>query len=221
MGSLKKFAQWLSNGGAKKEPEASPLIKMKIFNKRLARQIQKMEVQERTARKKAIDARKNGDIPGSKLHMKSSLQYRKWAHSTENFRVKMEGIQFKLEQAKAMEQFSKVATDIASTLHGLQDTVKAPEIAKMLTELDLGFGNMESVMNETTAQLEISEGASSSAVSEEEVEQALAEVDTEMSLDHSTVLPSTPISVGDANAEIDDLEEEIKKLKAQKNTSNP
>ena len=91
----------------------------------------------------------------------------------------------------------------------------------MLTELDLGFGNMESVMNETTAQLEISEGASSSAVSEEEVEQALAEVDTEMSLDHSTVLPSTPISVGDANAEIDDLEEEIKKLKAQKNTSNP
>ncbi|MHA1646643.1 MAG: Snf7 family protein [Promethearchaeota archaeon] len=216
IGQLKNFAMWLSGAGQKQD-ETSPLIKIKVFNKRLARQIGKMEVQERTAKKKAITARKNGDIAGSKLHMKSSLQYRKWGHSTENFRVKMEGVQYRLEQAKAMGQFSKVAEDIVGTLQGLQEQVKMPEIAKLLSEMDLGFGSMEAMFGETSEQLEITDDASSTGVTDDEVNLALAEVDSEISVETGISLPSVPVG-SNAEAQIDDLEKEIKKLKQQRRT---
>ncbi|WP_371806838.1 Snf7 family protein [Candidatus Lokiarchaeum ossiferum] len=210
---MKKFAEWLSGGFNDEEQTTSPLIKIKVFNKRLARQIRKIEVQEKMAKKRAIDARKSGDIAGSKLHMKNSLQYRKWGHSTEHFRMKIENIQFRLQQAKVMGQFNEVAEDIVGTLQGLQLNVKMPEMAKMLKEMDLGFGSMDAMMDTTTSQLEQSEGATSETeVSDSEVENALAEIDTEMSMDSVMALPSVPIS-DEPEAQIEDLEEEIKKLK--------
>ena len=210
---MKKFAEWLSGAFNDEEQTTSPLIKVKVFNKRLARQIRKMEVQEKMAKKRAIDARKSGDIAGSKLHMKNSLQYRKWEHSTEHFRMKIENIQFRLQQAKVMGQFNEVAEDIVGTLQGLQLNVKMPEMAKMLQEMDLGFGSMDAMMDTTTSQLEQSEGATSeTAVSDSEVENALAEIDTEMSMDSVMALPSVPVS--DApETQIENLEDEIKKLK--------
>jgi hypothetical protein len=173
-----------------------------------------MESQEKLARKKAVARRKAGDIPGSKLHMKSSLQFQKWSHATENFRVRLDGVQFKLEQAKAMGDFTGVAQDIVGVLAQLQLDVKAPAIAEILGQLDLGFGSMESMFNETAEQLELSDDASSTGVSEAEVENALAEVDAELSIDTRQALPSVPGAIQDG--EISDLEAEIKKLKSQR-----
>ncbi len=213
MGSLKRFAQWLSDGFNNDEQTTSPLIKVKVFNKRLARQIKKMEVQEKMAKKRAVDARKSGDIAGSKMHMKNSLQYRKWGHSTEHFRMKIENIQFRMEQAKVMGQFNQVAEDIVGTLQGLQLNVKMPEMAKMLKEMDLGFGSMDAVMGETTSQLEQSEGTTAATeVSDSEVDNALEEVDAEMSIDSVIALPSVPMDEA-PEAQIENLEDEIKKLK--------
>jgi hypothetical protein len=173
-----------------------------------------MEVQQKLARNKAIERRKAGDIAGSKLHMKSSLQFQKWVHATENFRVRLDGVQFKLEQAKAMNDFTGVAQDIAGILTELQLSIKAPEIAQMLAQLDFGFGTMDSLFEETAEQMEISEDASSTSVSESEVENALAEVDAELSLDTRQALPSVPGMAKES--EINDLEAEIKRLKSQR-----
>lgn len=212
MGSLKKLAEWLSDGFKDEPQTTSPLIKIKVFTKRLQRQIGKMEIKEKLAKKRAIEARRTGDIKDSQLHMKSSLQYRKWGHSTEKFRMRMEGVQVKLEQAKIMGQFSKVATEIVGTLQGLQSQVDMPEIQKMLAEIDLGFGSMESIMHETTSQLETGEDVAVSGVSETEVEQALAEVDATFGIQEGLNLPSVPSSET-PEAQIDNLEDEIKKLK--------
>jgi division protein CdvB (Snf7/Vps24/ESCRT-III family) len=208
---------WLSGDNKKKEEHTtSPLTKIKIFNKRLARQIGKMELQERKAKAKAIESRKKGDIVGSKMHMKSCLQYRKWSHSTENFRVRMEGVQFKLQQAKAMQQFAGVAQDIASTLQGLSSQVQMPEISKLIGQMDMGFAGFDAMMEGTTEQLQVSEDSSSTAVSDSEVDEALAEVDTEFALETNEILPSAPMSTGEAEPAIDDLEDEIRKLKEQR-----
>jgi len=173
-----------------------------------------MEQQGKLAKKKAIERRKAGDIPGSRLHMKSYLQFTKWSHSTENFRVRLDGVQFKLQQAKAMNDFSGVAQEIVGVLGELQNTVKAPELGKMLSQLDLGFGNMEAMFGETTEQLEVSDDASASGVSDEEVDMALAEVDAELSLDTRQALPSVPGLA--ETGEISDLEKEIARLKSQR-----
>jgi hypothetical protein len=173
-----------------------------------------MEMEQKRARKKAIERRKAGDIPGSRLHMKSALQFRKWSHSIENFRVRLDGVQFKLEQAKAMGDFTGVAEDIVGILGELQVQIKSPQITKMLSQLDFGFGKMDALFNEVSEQLEMSEDTSSTAVSDEEVDNALAEVDAEFAIDTRESLPSVPGSTD--TGEISDLEAEIKRLKSQR-----
>ncbi len=212
-GPLKKLIAWLS-GDKKDNVEVSPTTKVKIFAKRLERQIRKMELQEKQLKKKAIETRRSGDTTGSKIYMKNSLQYRKWGHATESFRLKMVGVQYKLEQAKAMESFQSVAEDVATSLKGLNMMVKAPEIQKMLAEIDMGFGNMDAIMAETTSSLEETESASSTAVTDAEVDEALAEIDMIETAESVGVLPTTP--VGETPENIDELENEIAKLKAQR-----
>ena len=214
---MKKFAKWLSGERSRKgtDPIRSTITTLKIFNRRLQRQIRKMDQQQKLARKKAIERRQSGDIPGSKLHMKSSLQFQKWSHSTENFRVRLDGVQFKLEQAKAMGDFSNVAQDIVGVLGQLQMQVKAPQISQMLSQLDLGFGNMEAMFGETTEQLEMQDDASATGVSEDEVANALAEVDAELSISTREALPSVPGQV--PGEEISDFDKEIQRLKNSRN----
>ena len=215
MGSLKNFIGWITEGkGDSKDGVSRSIMKMKLLVKRLARQVGKMEVQSKILRNKAIKAREAGDMESSKLSMKSSLQYKKWSHSTETFRVKLEGIQFKLEQAKAMKDFSGVAQEVAKVMAGLVMDVKAPQIAEILKEMDLSFENMDSVMEMTNENLEVMDAGSSTAVKDEEVDNALAEIDSEISIKRGVDLPATPIT--GTEPAIDSLEEEIKRLKQQR-----
>ena len=91
-----------------------------------------------------------------------------------------------------------------------------PEIQKILGELDLGFGKMDDVMAETSEMLETSETESSTGVSDTEVDEALAAVDSEMAIETGLDLPSVP-SMADPDEKLESLEEEIKKLKKSQN----
>ncbi len=73
---------------------------------------------------------------------------------------------------------------------------------------------MEAMFGETTEQLEISDDASATGVTDEEVDMALAEVDAELSLDTRQALPSVPGLA--ETGEITDLEKEIARLKSQR-----
>ncbi|MHA1888270.1 MAG: Snf7 family protein [Promethearchaeota archaeon] len=217
IGTLKKLVDWLngdddSNNVSSSPHSVSPRIKIKVFNKRLARMISKMEIQEARNKKKAQEALNNGDKTGARIYMKNSLQYRKWAHATEKFKMRMEGVEMKLDQAKMISDFSGVAQDIVGTLRGLQQQVKMPEVSKMLSQLDMGFGKIDAVLSETSSQLELSDDASSTAVSEKEVDEALEEVDLELSANSLTALPEVP-QMQEKDVSIEDLEQEIKKLK--------
>jgi len=115
-------------------------------------------------------------------------------------------------------QFTSVAEEIVGTLQGLQQAVNIPEMAKILSEMNLGFGGLEAAMGETTSQLELTEDAAASAVSEEEVNTALEEIDSEMSADSAVNLPTVPTDQT-PEAQIDSLETEIKKLKGARKTT--
>lgn len=217
LGKIKEFVEWLQGDQKNQDShQTSPRIKIKIFNKRLERQIRKMEAKERIAKKEAIKARQEGDKAGARLHMRSSLQYRKWGHSTQKFKNKMENIEFRLEQAKVMGDFSNMAEDLTSTLKGLQQEVSMPEITKLLGELDFGFGKMDSIFDQTTESLEMSEDQSPTAVSDSEVDQALAEIDSEMAVETGLDLPSVPTTTN-PEEKLEDLEDEIQKLKKARN----
>ncbi len=218
MGKLIDFVT--SVGNDKKSSHETPAhIKIKLFNKRLARQISKMEIQESRARKKAIEARKSGNMEQAKIYMKSSLQFRKWMNSSESFKIKMEGIQYKLEQARAMESFTGVAQDVASVLKSLETQVQVPEVSKIISDLEAGFNNMDKLMENVSGSLENAENASETAVSDTEVEEELAKVDLDLGLAQGSSLPSAPeggLEEMESGEDIGDLEKEIEKLKAQR-----
>ena len=85
MGSLKKFAKWLSGDAKDGNSTVSSITKLKIFIKRLQRQSAKLNSQANISRRKAVDLRKKGDISSSRMHMRASLQNKKWAEGIDNY----------------------------------------------------------------------------------------------------------------------------------------
>ena len=115
MGFLKDLSSWVS-GGKKKDTVRSATVKLKVFNKRLMRQVKKMEMTSKLARDKAVNLRKQGDMEGSAFHARNHLQIKKQARAIDHFRTNLEGMVFKLEQANAVKDVSDIMQDETLTL---------------------------------------------------------------------------------------------------------
>ena len=88
IGFLKDISKWLSGGKRGKENVRSAAIKLKVFNKRLARQVKKLEMSGKLARDKVVNLRKQGDMEGSKFHARNYLQIRRQSRVAEETRVR-------------------------------------------------------------------------------------------------------------------------------------
>ncbi|MHA1340402.1 MAG: Snf7 family protein [Promethearchaeota archaeon] len=208
MGSIKKFADWLSGGKNSKNTATTSITKIKVFIKRLQRQSAKLQNQAKIAKRKAVELRKKGDIAGSRLHMRSALQNEKWAHGIDNFILQIQSLQFKLEQAKAVEDVGKILESVAVAIKGLQNAISAPQISDLVEQIDLGIQDFDVTQEITETGLEAMNV--NTEVSDEEVDQALAEVDTEISIETGQALPSA------GDSKIKELEQEIQRLKEGK-----
>lgn len=207
MGSLKKFTKWLS-GGKNGSSATSSITKIKIFIKRLQRQSKKLNAQAKIAKRKAVDLRKKGDMSASRMHMRSSLQNQKWALGIDNFVLQIQSLQFKLEQAKAVEDVSGILEDVAFTIAGLQNAVSAPQISELVEQIDIGMQDFDVTQEITQTGLESMNV--STEVTDDELDNALAEVDSEISVETGEALPSA------GNSKISELEKEIQRLKENK-----
>ncbi|MHA1733506.1 MAG: hypothetical protein ACTSU5_16280 [Promethearchaeota archaeon] len=218
MGTLKKFANWLAgestSGGTKirrgKKGNVSAMItKLKLFNKRLQRQARSLGNKSNLARRRAVDARKKGDIDGSKMQMRHSLQFAKWKNGVEAFQLRLEGLQYKLEQAKAVGDIQGILQGIVGTVAGLKKQISAPEISNLIKEIDIGIEDFD------TAAVATAEGMDGLTVDTEiddgQVEDALAQVDAELMVEQGAALPSPEVGVN-----TDELEEELRSLKEDK-----
>ncbi len=218
MGTLKKFANWLAGDGSpgsgskirgKKGNATQMITKLKIFNKRLARQAKSLNFKSTTARRKAIDARKKGDIEGSKMQMRHALQFGKWKNGIEAFQLRLEGLQYKLEQGKAMSDIQGILQGIAGTVLGLKHQISTPEITELIKQIDLGIQDFDTAAEVAAEGME---GLTvDTEVSDAQVEEALAQVDAEMMVEHGEALPSPEVGVS-----TEELEEELRRLKEGK-----
>jgi hypothetical protein len=206
MGTLKKFADWLT--GNKYTPQKM-ITKLTIFQKRLQRQSAKLNSQARIARRKAVEFRKKGDVSASRVHMRSSLQQTNWAVGIDNYCLQIQGLQFKLEQAKAVGDINEIMKGIAKVVGQLQNVVSAPQINELIDEIDLGMQDFDVMQEMTASGMEAMQV--STEVTDKDIDKALQEVDAEISIETGEALPS---AVGDSK--ISDLEKEIKRLKENK-----
>lgn len=207
MGFLKDMSNWLS-GGKKKDTVRSATIKLKVFNKRLARNTRKMEITAKQARDKAVRLRKAGDMDGSEFHARNYLQVKKQARAIDHFRTNLEGMVFKLEQATAVKDISNIMTGIASSLGALKSQLSVPQLTEMMTEIGIDMEDFE-VTQEITSD-GIDNMTLDTAVTDNQVKEILGEIDAEIQVEIGGALPSI-----DPDGKVKELEEELNKLKSR------
>jgi len=207
MGFLKDMSSWLS-GGKKKDTVRSATVKLKVFNKRLARNTRKMEITAKQARDKAVRLRKAGDMDGSEFHARNYLQVKKQARAIDHFRTNLEGMVFKLEQATAVKDISNIMTGIASSLGALKSQLSVPQLTEMMTEIGIDMEDFE-VTQEITSD-GIDNMTLDTAVTDNQVKDILGEIDAEIQVEVGGALPSI-----DPDGKVKELEEELNKLKSR------
>lgn len=207
MGFLKDISKWLSGGKKGKDNVRSASIKLKVFNKRLMRQVKKLEISGKLARDKVVNLRKQGDMEGSKFHARNYLQIRKQSRAVEMFRTNLEGLQFKLEQANAVKDVSQIMTGIAQSLAVLKNQLSVPQIQEIMSQIDIDMEDFA-----VTADI-ATEGMDSitidTAVTDSDVGEILGEIDAEIQVEMGAALPSAA-----SDEKIAELEKELNRLKS-------
>lgn len=212
MGFLKDFSdkasKWLKGEGNKKDGVKSASIKLRIYNKRLLRQVKKLEQTASRERKKTAQFRQEGDNRGAKNHARRFLQIKSQIRSVEKFRSNLEGLQFKLEQASAMKDVAGIFSSISQSVSSVKNQLNIPQIQDVLTDLTVDMeeiGMTQEVATESMEDVNMDMG-----VNDSQVDSFLQELDSEIEVEATGNLPSPMIE----DERVKDLEEELKKLKS-------
>ncbi len=206
MGFLKDLSGWLS-GGKKKNTVRSATVKLKVFNKRLMRQVKKMDMSAKLARDKAVNLRKQGDMQGSEFHARNYLQTKKQSRAIDLFRTNLEGMVFKLEQAHAVKDVAEIMKGIASSLGMLKSQLSIPQLTELMTSIGVDMEDF-AVTEEITSD-GIDDIMVDTAVTDSDVKDVLGEIDAEIQVEMGVALPSAG-----SDEKIAELEKELNRLKS-------
>jgi hypothetical protein len=207
MGFLKDLSGWLS-GGRKKDTIRTINVKLKVFNKRLMRQSNKLDMSAKLAKDKAVKLRKEGDVEGSKFHARNYLQVKNQARAVEAFRTNLEGLQFKLENAGAVKDVSEILKGVARAVTGIKASLSVPQITELMKNIDLDvedFAVAQEITSEGMTDMNID-----TAVTDSQVDNFLGEVDAEIGVETGAALPAAATG---SSQKIKELEEELNRLK--------
>jgi uncharacterized protein (DUF2267 family) len=207
MGFLKDLSNWLS-GGRKKDTVRSATVRLKVFNKRLARQTKKMEMTAKLARDKAVNLRKQGDMQGSEFHARNYLQVKAQSRAIDHFRTNLEGMVFKLEQATAVKDVADIIHSIAASLNALKTQLSIPQITELMTQIGVDIEDF-AVTEEITTD-GINDVMVDTAITDDQVKEVLGEIDAEIGAEVGGALPSV-----EPDGKIKELEDELNKLKSR------
>jgi hypothetical protein len=207
MGFLKDLSGWLS-GGRKKDTIRTVTVKLKVFNKRLMRQSNKLEMSAKLAKEKAVKLRRDGDLEGSKFNARNYLQVKNQARAIDAFRTNLEGLQFKLENAGAVKDVSEILKGVASAVAGIKASLSVPQITELMKNIDLDvedFAVAQEITSDGMTNMNID-----TAVTDSQVDEFLGEVDAEIGIETGVALPAAATG---SSQKIKELEEELNRLK--------
>jgi len=207
IGFLKDLSGWLS-GGRKKDTIRTINVKLKVFNKRLMRQANKLDMSAKLAKDKAVKLRKEGDVEGSKFQARNYLQVKNQARAVEAFRTNLEGLQFKLENAGAVKDVSEILKGVARAVSGIKASLSVPQITELMKNIDLDvedFAVAQELTSEGMTNMNID-----TAVTDSQVDDFLGEIDAEIGVETGAALPA---AAAGSSQKIKELEEELNRLK--------
>jgi hypothetical protein len=207
MGFLNDLSGWLSGKGSKKGNVRSASIKLRVFNKRLARQVRKLELNAKKAREKAVQLRREGDMQGSKFQAKTYLQVKNQARSVDMFRTNLDTLLFKMENASAIKDVAGIMKGIAVSVANLKKQLSIPQLTDMMSNIDLDISDFE--VSQDIAQEGMEDIAMDVEVNDDAVDNVLGEIDAEIQVETGGALP-----IAASSEKIKELEDELQRLKS-------
>jgi len=207
MGFLKDLSKWLGGGKGKKDNIRSASVKLKVFNKRLMRQVTKLEINAKKAREKAVKLRKEGDMEGSKFHARNYLQVKKQARAVDQFRTGLDSLLFKIENASALKDVAGIFKGIAQSVAALKNQMSVPQLSEMMSSMEMDIADFEITSEITTEGM--SDIVMDTQVTDDDVGNVLGEIDAEIGVETGSALPTAT-----SDQRVKELEEELNRLRS-------
>jgi hypothetical protein len=175
---------------------------MDIFCKKLEFQRRQLEAESKRNREKALQYRKEGNDPAFKMYVEQYLRFQKWALGVDVYRLRIEGMLFRLRQSQMAKDIAGILGSVKTTLKDLRVAVNVPDIAEMVNGIEKELQHVELAQEVTESGVD--RAIASTTVTPEDVAQAMEQIDAEV--EATTTLP---VPKGKES----ELEKEIKKLK--------
>nr|MDO8135926.1 Snf7 family protein [Candidatus Njordarchaeum guaymaensis] len=195
--ALKRFGQWLKGTDYRRLT-----VNMDIFCRKLDFQRRQLEVESKRNREKALQYRKEGNDAAFKMYVEQYLRYQKWALGVDVYRLRIEGMLFRLRQSQMAKDIAGILGSVKATLKDLRVAVNVPDIAEMVNGIEKELQHVELAQEVTESGVD--RAIASTIVTPEDITLAMEQIDAEV--EATTALP---VPKGKES----ELEKEIKKLK--------
>jgi len=195
--ALKRFGQWLKGTDYRRLT-----VNMDIFCRKLDFQRRQLEVESKRNREKALQYRKEGNDAAFKMYVEQYLRYQKWALGVDVYRLRIEGMLFRLRQSQMAKDIAGILGSVKATLKDLRVAVNVPDIAEMVNGIEKELQHVELAQEVTESGVD--RAIASTTVTPEDITLAMEQIDAEV--EATTALP---VPKGKES----ELEKEIKKLK--------
>lgn len=197
---LKRFTQWIKGSDYRRL-----IVNIDVFCKKMDFQRRQLEAEYRRNREKALQYRKEGNDSAARMYAEQDVCYQKWALGIDMYRLRIEGMLFRLRQSQMAHDIADILGSMRTTLKDLRVSVNIPDIATMVDDIDKEFQHVELAQEVTESSVDRAVG--STVVTPEDVNQAMGQIDAEVEATTSLPVPSGKES---------ELEKQIKKLKESK-----
>lgn len=181
-------------------------IKLKLFVRRLERQRLKLEKQSEAAKRRATELRKKGDNESARNFIKSYLQFSGWGRGIEKFKLQLETLQFKVESAANMTDLSETLEQVGQALFGLMN-LKLPNMEDILSNIDMNLDEFNFMFESAGESMEMMGATDDLEISDKNINEALAQIDSEILIEASDQLPSAK------GSKVSSLQDELERLK--------
>lgn len=197
---LKRFTQWIKGSDYRRL-----IVNIDVFCKKMDFQRRQLEAEYRRNREKALQYRKEGNDSAARMYAEQYVRYQKWALGIDMYRLRIEGMLFRLRQSQMAHDIADILGSMRTTLKDLRVSVNIPDIATMVDDIDKEFQHVE--LAQEVTQSSVDKAVGSTVVTPEDVNQAMEQIDAEVEATTSLPVPSGKES---------ELEKQIKKLKESK-----
>ncbi len=197
-----KFGNWLK-GGSDSQNTRKWIVRLRMVEKRMVRQRNKLVKEERKILKEVEQAIEQGDMSTARLLARDVAKNRAMARGCQQMASRVKAIKFKLEQAAATQAIGKDLKGLVRTLHTMNAQLKIPQLEGVLQQMEI---ETERIDIATEAMDEGFEMMTNTEEEDEVVEKILGELSASKAATADFGLPSPDIRS-------QELQKELEKIK--------